>query len=391
MKKSRTVGKTMLNSILVAALVVALSPVQAQQSSSGSGTQSADQNPSDTESRIVISGNDKLRLTLSGQINRGVLFFDDGEETGSIHVDNDNSSTRIRLGAESINTGELKFGGLIELQFESNSTASVDQENQSNVGPNSFTERKLELYGEHTKYGRITVGQGDTASNGTSEEDLSGTTVIGYSGISFMAGGLRFRDNLKTLTDITVGSAFSNLDGLSRDDRLRYDTPNIVGVVVSVSAIADELWDVAIRYSGDASSFKTRAALSYADVGEELDNRINGSVSVLHSSGFSVTVAAGQDDRTDNRDPEFGYIKAGYQTNWNTLGTTAISIDYYDGDDVASIDDQSTSVGFLVVQNIESFGSELYAGLRNYELDVGATSAQLDDVLATLVGVRVKF
>jgi len=44
----------------------------------------------------------------------------------------------------------------------------------SEAGPNNFTERKLEIYFDSKRLGRLWLGQGDTASNGTSEVDLSG-------------------------------------------------------------------------------------------------------------------------------------------------------------------------------------------------------------------------
>jgi len=42
----------------------------------------------------------------------------------------------------------------------------------SEAGPNNFTERKLEIYFDSKRLGRLWLGQGDTASNGTSEVDL---------------------------------------------------------------------------------------------------------------------------------------------------------------------------------------------------------------------------
>ena len=44
----------------------------------------------------VSSGGD-VSLTLSGQVNRALLWADDGANSRVFHVDNDNSSTRFRL------------------------------------------------------------------------------------------------------------------------------------------------------------------------------------------------------------------------------------------------------------------------------------------------------
>jgi len=145
--------------------------------------------------KFTQSGGTGIELKLSGQVNRGVLITDDGDSTEEFFVDNDNSSTRFRItGSGNINP-DVKMGVNIEVQMESNSTASVNQLDKT-TGGDSFTERKLEWYIDSKTLGRLTVGQGDTASNGTSEVDLSGTGVIGYSGVVDLAGGILFFDNI---------------------------------------------------------------------------------------------------------------------------------------------------------------------------------------------------
>ena len=63
---------------------------------------------------------DKVKLTVSGQVNRGILYADDGEQTDVFHVDNDNSSTRVRFVGEAKPHDNLTIGANIEVQFESN-------------------------------------------------------------------------------------------------------------------------------------------------------------------------------------------------------------------------------------------------------------------------------
>lgn len=340
-------------------------------------------------SGIITSGSERIKLGISGQVNRGILSYDDGEDTGTIHVDNDNSSTRIRFTAETLDLGQLTVGTVIELQFESNSTADVDQENQRGVGPDHFTERKLEAYATYDGIGTLTIGQGDHASNGSSESDLSGTSVIGYSGVADLAGGLRFRTRTGTLTDINIGSVFSNFDGLSRDDRLRYDSPVIAGFIGAVSVGSDDRWDIALRQSGDYGTVKTAFAVAYADPGDAaVDSRVSGSFSARLGNGLNATFATGRDDR-DDRDPSFGYVKLGYLGAFTSLGATAFSVDYYTGDDMSAEGDESTSVGLQIVQALDRYSTELYAGIRNHEFE--SEGQDVDDVLASLVGLRVKF
>jgi cell division septum initiation protein DivIVA len=46
---------------------------------------------------VVTSGNDKVKVGLYGQVNRGVLIANDGNDTYFFNVDNDNSSTRFGI------------------------------------------------------------------------------------------------------------------------------------------------------------------------------------------------------------------------------------------------------------------------------------------------------
>ncbi|MEP5758369.1 MAG: porin [Litoreibacter sp.] len=347
----------------------------------------------DSAQNVVASGGTGIRLKFSGQVNRGVLLTDDGDQTDAFFVDNDNSSTRFRF------TGDGDFGdgwsaGVnIEIQAESNSTATVNQITSNTNGSDFLTERKLEFYFANDAYGRLTLGQGDTASNGTSEVDLSSTAIVAYSSVSDLAGGILFRQEDGTLSTVNIGSAFSNLDGLSRQDRIRYDTPTFGGFVASVSAGSDGLYDVALRYDGDHGDFRVGSAIAYS-INPSDDETVNGSVSVLHkTTGLSLTVAAGtrdQGDSTDLRDSSFGYIKAGYQTNGITsLGKTSFSVDYGQYDDFSGVDDEATSYGLAAVQHIDRISTDLYFGIRNYELDRPGT--EFEDVLAVLAGARLKF
>ena len=335
---------------------------------------------------VVESGEESIRLTLSGQVNRGVLYADNGTDSEVFHVDNDNASTRIRFVGEGDVNSDITVGTQIEVQFKSNSTAAISFNQDDPAGPNNFTERKLELYFDSDRFGRVWLGQGDTASNGTSEVDLSGTAIVGYSGIADLAGGLAF-DN-----DRQIGDAFSNLDGLGRNDRLRYDTPSFGGVSVSASAVKTDDWDAALRFSGDVAGVRTAAAVGYADSASDGFEQINGSASVLLSSGLSFTAAVGTRDldAAGRDDPFFYYVKLGQQLDVFDIGRTALAIDFTQADDVEADGEELTSYGAFLVQTLDPVATDLYLGIRNHELDVTG-GPDPDDVFAVLAGARIKF
>jgi hypothetical protein len=341
--------------------------------------------------KMVSSGKSAIKLTLSGQVNRGVLIADDGHDTHLFHVDNDYSSTRVRFVGKGNFNEDLSVGTQIEVQIESNSTSSINQFSSRGVGAGGFTERKLEVYVDSKRFGRVWVGQGSTASDGTSEVDLSGTTVISASKVDELAGGLIFsRGGAQPLAgDVTIGGAFSNLDGLSRDDRVRYDTPSFRGFKASGSAIAGGRWDVAARYAAELFDTKLAAAVSYWN--REGSDGVSGSISGLHKSGVNLTIASGNRDfnAAGRSDATFYYSKLGYLRKFfPEIGKTALAVDYYHGDDFAAVGDNSNSFGAFVVQNVDRVATEFYIGGRVYDLSRGAG---FRNIVAVLSGARIKF
>lgn len=338
----------------------------------------------------VMSGNDKVRLSLSGHVNRGLLWADDGDEDNVYHVDNDASSTRLRLIGEADVSNDLTVGAAMEVQFESNSSASVNQLNETNVGNDNFTQRRLEIYFDNKRLGKLWIGQGWTASEGTSEVDLSGTDLAGYSDPSVFAGGIRFRDTGGMLTGTDVGDVFNNLDGLSRKDRVRYDTPTIAGFTAAASLIEGDAWDTALRYAADYSGMKVAGAIAYSDPNTpNVDNQVNGSVSVLLAGGLNLTLAAGEQDKITGADPSFYYGKVGYQTRLSNAGMTAFSVDYNRSDDAELAGDEGTAYGVQAVQKFDAWATEAYIGWRTHELNRVGTNVQ--DIDAVIAGARVKF
>ncbi|WP_157953596.1 porin [Zobellella maritima] len=333
----------------------------------------------------VGSGNDKIRVSVSGHVNRALLVVDDGEETDLYHVDNDSSSTRLRVIGEGDVSPDLTVGTAIEVQLESNSSFAVSQDNESADG-DSISDRRLEVYFDHDRAGKLWMGKGWTASEDSSEMDLSGTALAGYSSTADIAGGMKFRDGAGNLTGNTVGDTFINLDGLGRQNRLRYDTPSVGGAKLAASAVEDGAWDTALSYSADYGMGSMAAAVAYSDQ-KDNSGQVNGSASFLHNSGVSVTLAAGERDNVE--DPNFVYGKLGYQNQWLSTGTTALSADYHVTNHAVERGDKGKSIGVQMVQNIDNWATEVYVGYRNYDLE--RAGASLDEVDAVIAGARVKF
>jgi Gram-negative porin len=342
-------------------------------------------------------GDDDSYFEFYGQINKGLLVFDDGESTlGYIPVDNGNSSTRAGIRIYGAITDDWSLGGNLEWEWNPYSTTNVNQLNRDDFDWDTELLRKAEAYLTSDTLGKLWLGQGSMASDSSAEVDLSGTSVVGYSLISDMAGGpfLRLDDGL--LSTVKVKDAFTNFDGLGRKLRVRYDTPSFAGFTLAASVgtqvVPEEthvtVWDIVARYENTFDDFKVSAAVAYSEPGDH-QNLYDGSFSILHDpTGISLTFATAYSDE-ETVDGRYGYVKLGYQTDFFEVGKTAFSVDAYYGEDIAANGSDSTSFGAQFVQNLDYLQTELYLGLRSYSYDEAVTG--FDDSFAVLTGARVKF
>ena len=341
----------------------------------------------------VKTGNPKANIKIYGQVNKAVLYSADGDDKNLYLVDNDNSSTRVGLLATIKPTQRVEIGSKIEVEYQTNASNEVNQ-NDKRVDDTDFNKRHLDLWVDASNIGKFSLGWGSTASDGTAEVDLSGTGVVGYSSVGDMAGGQLFYDSdANALSGTRIGSVFSNMDGLGRDERIRYDSPTFKGFTGSTSYITDGGGDFAVRYAVKMDGFKLAAAAAYSNPGstsDSVDDQLAGSVSVLHDTGFNGTFAMGtRDNKGDRDDGGFFYTKFGYRGRWCPLGVTSLSIDYGRYADIAADDDDADTFGFQMVQDLQEWGTEAYLGYRFHKLD--RSGSDYDDINAIMTGMRVKF
>lgn len=342
-----------------------------------------------------------FKLSISGQINRALLWTDDGEERDLFHVDNNASSSRLRFIADPIQpTGDFNLGAAFEFEFRVNNSFTVGQSDerlvQGGSGATNFRDRRAEIW-FGGRFGTIWLGKGWTASEGSSERDLSGTGVAGYSDPGVMGGGMRFRDEDGIDGNPRVFDVLTNMDGRGRDIRLRYDTPLLTGrPQLRVSAIQGGTLDGALFYDKALSSVRIASAIAYADIRPTTPGPHqqlgSASVSFLLDNGVSLTGAAGRRwhlGESGDRDATFAYLKLGYQRQWWPIGKTALSIDYQQTRDLMQQDDRAHAAGIQFVQHLARWNSDLYLNTRVHTLD--RPGARFDDILMVMAGARVRF
>jgi hypothetical protein len=352
-------------------------------------------------------------LTLYGQINKGVLNYDDGIDTESYGlIDNANSNTRVGLKYQQA-FGAWVFENVNEISYAPYSSANADILNTSPSDADyEFTNaniRKIDFTLSNEQVGKFWLGQGSMTTDGIQEIDLSGTNVIAYSSVADSAAGqiVRLSDPDLTfdesLSGVTIGDAFTNYDG-PRRVRVRYDTRTFRDLTLAAAYGRDLLSDDADTREQDIFD----AALSYADkLGEvevkagigyywQEDNRTSwgGSASGLHKlSGLNVTLGFGTGSPEDGPDGSWWYSKLGLLRDYVTWGATAVALDYYQGDDFFVSGDatssSSESWGLALVQNFDHANTEIWFTVRSY--DYSDNVASYEDGQAIFGGARFKF
>lgn len=337
-----------------------------------------------------------MSLTVSGHINRAIQFRDNGTTSGVLHVTDNLSRSRVRWIGEGRISDDLSVETRIELGNQSSISSQQDLADNAddNAGGAALDERFFEFIVTSKTLGKLYVGQGSTASDDTSEVDLSGTGVATLNGdVASLAGSEAFQ-LAGAAQGRTVANVFSNFDGAGRRDRIRYDTPKFAGVFLAVSHQNADSWDVGLHYGATIGSVKVAAGLGYADdTTRNFNKTVSGSASVLLPIGLSFTVGAAKQDSnraSGGQDSDWRYAKIGYGFKGLDLGETRFAVDYSIVDDLAATGERAYYYGAALVQLVDVIGAELYFSYHNLNLEVSG-AADPEDIDVVTAGARVKF
>lgn len=342
------------------------------------------------EQPLITSTSSRVKVAVSGQVNRLLNFAGDGRSPKFYFVDNNISVSRLRVDAEGQVSDDLSVGSTIELAISPNNSAEVSQVDEEGTQRDEF--RKVEALFKSKAYGDIAFGRGDPATKDITRIDLSGTDVLAYANSGDPVGGLIFRaDDGEALSGTTVSEGFTDFDS-GRQNRIRYDTPRFGGAYASISGSADQRWGAAVRWGGTGHGLRAGAGIGVHDPSDQDVNAVfGGSASALHeATGLNLTVASAYQDADEGGSGQLYYVKGGWQHDFFTWGKSAFSLDYGRNVNAPASDSDGQTVGLVALQNIARYGTELFAGLRLYDLDE-ADGTDLETIYVATVGTRVKF
>jgi len=363
------------------------------------------------EATTARKGNRVVSLQVYGQVNKALLIFDDGVDSDAYIVDNDYSGSRVGFtGKASLKPG-WTAGFLVELDIQD--AASDLVENGSDAGgkfddpDDEIKIRYSNVYIESEKFGRITLGQGSTAADGTNEVVLGNSLRNSdlNSGNSFF-----IRDGGAGFSDLQLKEIASDFDG-PRDDLVRYDSPSIYGFILSASWGDDDYYDLALRFKKEWNSIRVAAAISYqvdetndggAGILSEDFTALGGSISVMHiPTGIYGAFAAAEKEVDDaDASASFWYAQLGIEKKFMSYGSTTVYAEYGLYDDVATVQtagfesSEAERWGFGVAQKFDSAALELYAQATFWSFEattVGGEAQDLEDLSTIMIGSRIKF
>ena len=330
----------------------------------------------------------KVNVKISGQVNRAVTYADNDIDDDIIFVDNNASGTRIRFTGDTEMAGGNKVGVHWETQYQDNSSSAIDIDDGDNSS--TFSSRFREVWFSGA-WGKFYIGQGNGAANGTAETDFSGTFIINNADTN-LGDGVTFRD-LNT-GDSLANSNVGGFDGLSRNDRIRYDTPKLGPIVLS-GDVGQDKFELAGRLrTSIAGGGKLGWSVGYWDtddngVGGGFGNGFVTSASVLLGNGFNVTGGWGRRDfdASGREDSDWYYVKVGQMFGANQQHKVVVS--YRQKDDADQEGDEKKEYGLGYLHHMKDYGVELYAGVYNRELD--RPGVRVGDITLVHAGTRVKF
>ena len=336
------------------------------------------------EATTARKGNRKVSLTIEGQINKAIYYYDvpssSGLNSDAKIIENGNSDTFVSFRAEAKISAGWTGGGV--LQIGDGHTNLI-----SNPGG-------LDLKTEYAPYvrqsyvylsgplGKVSLGHAFDANYGITGMVTANTEVASKMLSIEPVSALHFPGTLVSLEPFN-GRA---------DDIVRYDSPSLAGLVASASWSSGSAgYDLALRYLNEAQGFRLAAGIGYSQADNDTtvtgffsgggeSRRVLASASLKHlATGLFVSGAYGHTEMVSAGNTSAWEVQGGVENKFSTVGNATLFAEYADWSDL-----NLKYYGGGVVQAIDSAGLDLYATVRRYEFST-------DNATTVMAGARVSF
>jgi hypothetical protein len=341
------------------------------------------------EATTARKGNRKMSLTITGQVNRMVLWWNDGDRSDTYYgLDNTNSSSRFTLLGEAKISPRWKSGFEIMIEIEAGGTSSKvsqwDEDGKvgtqiNGTGAASFNASNVDAYFgdarravwwiEDKDLGRMTVGRYESAGVVTTI-DLGGISVVASSSTGLINGGFSIRGPTGQYYTMLWSGIGDPASAQGRTELVRWDSPTWHGFTTTSSiAEAGDYWGSMVRYANEFSGFRVAAGIGYERITDRQTTAAGtatvgptdltaakpkitawgGSLAALHvptglfaqghylaadfnGANLGISQYWGQ-SVANKQDSHQWMIQAGITKNWFGIGNTAIYGEYSRSDD----------------------------------------------------------
>ena len=380
------------------------------------------------EATTARKGNRAVSLTISGQVSKALLVWDDGVDSDAFVVDNAINTSRFQVDGKAVIKPGWTAGYLMQVDLRDSISSIVSQANDE--GPASeIVIRTSNLYIDSEQLGRVSIGQNYSFNDAVSVPFQVANTYNTDGGP--YADGFSVRTS-EGLSAFSWGQLIGN--GPRRDDYLRYDSPLFGGFGFMALVGDDDVWEIGAKYFTKTDRFQLNSAIDYYDYDASplpaagflaKFQEVKGIVSVKDlPTGLFLTVWAAQREYERGNFEDTGHsIQAffGVEKNFTSYGNTTIYGGYGRFEDMASTglaaDNLGLNVGdagsagdvvvgseidrltFGIVQTFDSAGLDIYGIVEHYSADVtvgdvgtdATENADLEDFTSVVIGSRIKF
>ena len=369
------------------------------------------------EATTARKGNRRMSLTVSGQVTRSILYWNDGSDSGTYAgLDNHNQSTRFVFSGSAKIRPDLTAGFEFMTEWSGGArTSTVDQNSPDGNGASliatdgTLNVRTANWWLEDKHWGRVTVGRVNVGGP-VGTIDLGGISTVAHFSPGLVGGGF-------LVAGTRLGAVIGPTYGGDRIEGIRYDTSNLGGFVGQATWGEDDVWSASLRYAGEHGGFRIAAGIGYEsqdpsatqviqlDNGaRNLDNEWAASLALMHTaSGLFLQGHYARTEFLNGTDAQFWMIQGGITKNWFGMGNTSLYAEYGNAEDyiksgaagaIVGLPAATSEVDFFglgVVQQIDAAAMELYLGWRRFEVNTdngGPLSTDLDLVHG---GARIRF
>ena len=360
-----------------------------------------------------------MEFKVSGQVNRAITVADNGNETDYSSVDSIGSNSRFRFTGNEKMANGMNVGFIYEMSVVQFGSTEFDIGKNSGGGDVNLDTRKIDIYLEGD-FGKVSFGKGDGAGYYANMMDYSETLYFGggawytlySSGISFVD------DNGNKL--YRIGETNGVFNAVGRQERIRYDSPSIGGLVLSTSLDNGNAYELAARYHVDLPGAKLATGLSWVDTndlnieasptngqpltpGSEFKAKqvLSASASLLLDGGLNFTVSYGN-GKTDAMANAGQANQEGYdatnlfgQVGYST-GDHHFAVNYGETKDLIVEGTKGSQIGLAYVYDWSS-AVRLYSSYHLYSLDLPSSVktaegwGDANDISQLYAGIRVAF